>query len=260
MVSPSRCPPWQPERPGPTRREPRRAQRSYTTPRDTISNTGLKAIESFETNVSVSGPDVIRLFEPFGWKTDLGGAFQAEGRASGNLKKAVLRDLMISAGDARLRGNAAVEFFESSPGIMSIPAVKILAISGIEATLNLRNASRPDTLKLKHASLGRDVVDAAIRLSAAGEIDDRRFEVDGEGGSRISLVDSASPYRITLKGEVGPNEFSAKAFWVNHWEAVSIVWRSISAVATLQTSAPWPAWIYPIRAPSTSLGWRHSDR
>ena len=37
MVSPSRCPPWQPERPGPTRREPRRAQRSYTTPRDTIA-------------------------------------------------------------------------------------------------------------------------------------------------------------------------------------------------------------------------------
>ena len=33
---PSRCPPWQPERPGPTRREPRRAQRSYTTRRDTI--------------------------------------------------------------------------------------------------------------------------------------------------------------------------------------------------------------------------------
>ena len=38
MVSPSRCPPWQPERPGPTRREPRRAQRSYTTRRDTIRN------------------------------------------------------------------------------------------------------------------------------------------------------------------------------------------------------------------------------
>ena len=37
MVSPSRCPPWQPERPGPTRREPRRAQRSYTTRRDTIN-------------------------------------------------------------------------------------------------------------------------------------------------------------------------------------------------------------------------------
>ena len=36
MVSPSRCPPWQPERPGPTRREPRRAQRSYTTRRDMI--------------------------------------------------------------------------------------------------------------------------------------------------------------------------------------------------------------------------------
>ena len=36
MVSPSRCPPWQPERPGPTRREPRRAQRSYITRRDTI--------------------------------------------------------------------------------------------------------------------------------------------------------------------------------------------------------------------------------
>ena len=38
MVSPSRCPPWQPERPGPTRREPRRAQRSYTTRRDTIAS------------------------------------------------------------------------------------------------------------------------------------------------------------------------------------------------------------------------------
>ena len=31
----------QPERPGPTRREPRRAQRSYTTPRDTILATAL---------------------------------------------------------------------------------------------------------------------------------------------------------------------------------------------------------------------------
>ena len=40
MVSPSRCPPWQPERPGPTRREPRRAQRSYTTRRDTILRPG----------------------------------------------------------------------------------------------------------------------------------------------------------------------------------------------------------------------------
>ena len=38
MVSPSRCPPWQPERPGPNRREPRRAQRSYTTRRDTIDS------------------------------------------------------------------------------------------------------------------------------------------------------------------------------------------------------------------------------
>ena len=37
MVSPSRCPPWQPERPGPTRREPRRAQHSYTKRRDTIA-------------------------------------------------------------------------------------------------------------------------------------------------------------------------------------------------------------------------------
>ena len=37
LSAPSRCPPWQPERPGPTRREPRRAQRSYTTRRDTIA-------------------------------------------------------------------------------------------------------------------------------------------------------------------------------------------------------------------------------
>ena len=43
MVSPSRCPPWQPERPGPTRREPRRAQRSYTTRRDTIHIAALPA-------------------------------------------------------------------------------------------------------------------------------------------------------------------------------------------------------------------------
>ena len=48
MVSPSRCPPWQPERPGPTRREPRRAQRSYTTRRDTIASFG-------ETNLVEAG-------------------------------------------------------------------------------------------------------------------------------------------------------------------------------------------------------------
>ena len=42
MVSPSRCPPSQPERPGPTRREPRRAQRSYTTCRDTILQTRVR--------------------------------------------------------------------------------------------------------------------------------------------------------------------------------------------------------------------------
>ena len=37
MVSPSRCPPWQPERPGPTRRD-RRVERNALTPlrRDTI--------------------------------------------------------------------------------------------------------------------------------------------------------------------------------------------------------------------------------
>ena len=46
MVSPSRCPPWQPERPGPTRREPRRAQRSYTTRRDTICLTAACAQRS----------------------------------------------------------------------------------------------------------------------------------------------------------------------------------------------------------------------
>ena len=48
MVSPSRCPPWQPERPGPTRREPRRAQRSYTTPRDTILPPYLRRAKSVE--------------------------------------------------------------------------------------------------------------------------------------------------------------------------------------------------------------------
>ena len=54
MVSPSRCPPWQPERPGPTRREPRRAQRSYTTRRDTIgygarkTNPGCRHVAPFE--------------------------------------------------------------------------------------------------------------------------------------------------------------------------------------------------------------------
>ncbi len=47
MVSPSRCPPWQPERPGPTRREPRRAQRSYTTPRDTIPQDYSEAVKWF---------------------------------------------------------------------------------------------------------------------------------------------------------------------------------------------------------------------
>ena len=51
MVSPSRCPPWQPERPGPTRREPRRAQRSYTTRRDTIK---LEA-GAFDEDVEAAG-------------------------------------------------------------------------------------------------------------------------------------------------------------------------------------------------------------
>ena len=36
VVPASSCHPWQPEHPGPKRRTPRRAQRSYTTPRDTI--------------------------------------------------------------------------------------------------------------------------------------------------------------------------------------------------------------------------------
>ena len=45
-MSPSRCPPWQPERPGPTRREPRRAQRSYTTRRDTIQSRRRAPLES----------------------------------------------------------------------------------------------------------------------------------------------------------------------------------------------------------------------
>ena len=35
---PSSCPPWQPERPGPTRRLPRPTPGSYTTERDTIRN------------------------------------------------------------------------------------------------------------------------------------------------------------------------------------------------------------------------------
>ena len=48
MVSPSRCPPWQPERPGPTRREPRRAQRSYTTRRDTIDGGYLATVTPHE--------------------------------------------------------------------------------------------------------------------------------------------------------------------------------------------------------------------
>ena len=58
MVSPSRCPPWQPERPRPTRREPRRAQRSYTTRRDTIF---LHALWSFEVTRKW-GPEVAKKF------------------------------------------------------------------------------------------------------------------------------------------------------------------------------------------------------
>ena len=175
-----------------------------------VLNSGFESIESFEAGLSLSGGDVSRLMEPFGWKTELGGAFKVEGRASGNLKKAVLRDLHISAGDARLQGNAGMEFFEPSPGIMSIPAVKILAVRNIEAAWNTQVGSPPVTLKLKHASLDRDAIDAAIRLSATGEIDDRQFEAEGEGGSWTNLVDSASPYRVTLKGEMGKNMFSTK--------------------------------------------------
>ncbi len=70
MVSPSRCPPWQPERPGPTRREPRRAQRSYTTRRDTITSvivyhtdlqgaSKLFAVTKYLDEVSVDGDRVL---------------------------------------------------------------------------------------------------------------------------------------------------------------------------------------------------------
>ena len=52
MVSPSRCPPWQPERPGPTRQEPRRAQRSYTTRRDTIAVDAVLAIQTVGDSTS----------------------------------------------------------------------------------------------------------------------------------------------------------------------------------------------------------------
>ena len=173
-------------------------------------NSGLKSIESFGAEISLSGRDTNRLIEPFGWKMGLGGAFQAEVRASGNLRKAVVRDLRISAGDAHLRGNAAMEFFEPGPGIMSIPAVKILAVRGIEAAWNSHADSRVGTLTLKHASLSRDAIDAAIRLSATGEVDDRQFAVHGEGGSWIDFVDSTSPYRITLEGDAVGNAFSTK--------------------------------------------------
>ena len=173
-------------------------------------NSGLKSIESFGVDISLSGRDTKRLFEPFGWKMGLDGAFQAEGRASGNLKKAVLRDLRISASDAHLRGNTAMEFFGPSPGIMSIPPVKIFAARGIEVAWNSPVGSRTGTLKLNHASLGRHAIDAAIRLNATGEIDDRQFAAEGEGGSWANLVDPGSPYRITFKGEVGKNIFSTK--------------------------------------------------
>ena len=53
MVSPSRCPPWQPERPGPTRREPRRAQRSYTTCRDTILFIGAYAVPAADVTAAI---------------------------------------------------------------------------------------------------------------------------------------------------------------------------------------------------------------
>ncbi len=55
MVSPSRCPPWQPERPGPTRREPRRAQRSYTTCQDTIACEAVCSQYVLNEGVTVMG-------------------------------------------------------------------------------------------------------------------------------------------------------------------------------------------------------------
>ena len=57
MVSPSRCPPWQPERPGPTRREPRRAQRSYTTRRDTIIGSDSR-LDSWKLYVEGNGQTI----------------------------------------------------------------------------------------------------------------------------------------------------------------------------------------------------------
>ena len=171
-------------------------------------STGLKALESFEAGIWVSGADVSRLFEPLGWKTQIDGAFRAEGRASGNPKKVVLRDLQIAAGDTRLRGSAAVEFFEPIAGIASVPVIKVLSVRDVQASWSDRPGSRSGKLNLKRASLSRDTVDAAIILSIAGELDDRRFEVDGQGGPWSSLADAASPYRIALKGRVDQDVFS----------------------------------------------------
>ena len=62
MVSPSRCPPWQPERPGPTRREPRRAQRSYTTCRDTIQASAKVADVSSTAAIEAAAGALSRAF------------------------------------------------------------------------------------------------------------------------------------------------------------------------------------------------------
>ena len=173
-------------------------------------STGLKALESFEVGIWISGGDASRLFEPLGWKTQIGGAFRAEGRASGNQKKAVLRDLQIAVGDTRLRGSAAVEFFEPIAEIASVAVIKVLSVRDVEASWSDRPDSRSGKLDLKRASLSRDTVDAPIILSAAGELDERRFEVDGQGGPWSSLADAASPYRIALNGRVDQDVFSTE--------------------------------------------------
>ena len=52
-MSPSSCPQRQPDKPGPTRRKPRRAQGSYTTSRDTIDG-GLVLLREAERSLRLA--------------------------------------------------------------------------------------------------------------------------------------------------------------------------------------------------------------
>ena len=126
MVSPSRCPPWQPERPGPTRREPRRAQRSYTTRRDTIT----------EPLEKVPGGRIYT---------------ETHGLPTGSRPSATARKAAgLEAGGHGGRSDPGTQGAASAPALLLLPETRVAAFAGLADSAHggVDSPTRPRVLPL----------------------------------------------------------------------------------------------------------------